>query len=241
METTSAVQRKGPLKRCADLDMSVVVSRQKSLDPNEPLLEEAQQDEEEEEEGWDDKPHRITMDGLYLGSMEAANNLVALQEKGITHILMVGERLKPMHEEHFKYCHIKVDDIPEEDLVAHFPKAFEFIGEVCKGDNSTCLKGGGILVHCAAGVSRSATVCLGWLMCKHNHTLDEAWTIVHNARPWICPNLGFRLQLEELERLGIHKSGDLSKWRAWRHVYYNLQRSNSFQEGKLSDSKKNKR
>ena len=29
------------------------------------------------------------MDGLYLGSMEAANNLTALQEKGITHILMV--------------------------------------------------------------------------------------------------------------------------------------------------------
>jgi hypothetical protein len=54
------------------------------------------EEEEEEEEGWDDKPHRITMDGLYLGSMDAANNLQAIQEKGITHILMVN-RKQPMN------------------------------------------------------------------------------------------------------------------------------------------------
>ena len=47
-EHTDSRPRKGPLKRCADLDMSMVVSRQKSLDPNE--FREAQAEPEVEEE-----------------------------------------------------------------------------------------------------------------------------------------------------------------------------------------------
>ncbi len=35
------------------------------------------------------------------------------------------------------------------------------------------------------------------------------------VRPWVCPNIGFVQQLTEYERLGK----DLSKWRAWRHVW----------------------
>lgn len=46
-------------------------------------------DEEEETEVEDDHLHRVTKDGLYIGSMNAANNLNALQAKGITHVLMV--------------------------------------------------------------------------------------------------------------------------------------------------------
>jgi len=173
----------------------------------------------EEEDGWDDKPHRITMDGLYLGSMDAANNLEVLQQKGITHILMVGEGLEPSLVNYgFKYMHIKVDDVPEEDLVAHFPKAFEFIDQVCTGDNAICTQGGGVLVHCVAGVSRSATVCIGWLMCRRGYHLDEARKIVHAARPWILPNKGFMLQLQELQRLQC----DLTKWRAWRHLWHGM-------------------
>lgn len=36
---------------------------------------------------------------------------------------------------------------------------------------------GRVLVHCAAGCSRSATVCLGYLMWKDNLTFDEAWRV----------------------------------------------------------------
>jgi hypothetical protein len=53
----------------------------------------ASEDEEEVDEQWDDQVHRVTKDGLYIGSMDAANNLIALQAKGITHVLMVLSRL----------------------------------------------------------------------------------------------------------------------------------------------------
>jgi hypothetical protein len=54
-------------------------------------LEDADGDawDEESEEQWDDQLHRITRDGVYLGSIDAAHNLPALLSKGITHILMV--------------------------------------------------------------------------------------------------------------------------------------------------------
>ncbi len=70
-------------------------------------------------------------------------------------------------------------------------------------------------MHCVAGVSRSATVVVGYLMCKRGWGFQRALSAVLDARPWVSPNLGFRAQLRELERLGC----DLSQWRAWRHVW----------------------
>lgn len=72
-----------------------------------------------------------------------------------------------------------------------------------------------------AGVSRSSTVCIGWLMRTHKIGYDEAFRCVcskrvshahqrphaaacpaphrcrrvHAVRPWICPNSGFKLQV----------------------------------------------
>eukprot|EP00959_Pyramimonas_sp_CCMP1952_P146036 3057960-Pyramimonas_sp.AAC.1 len=85
---------------------------------------------------WDNKLHRITMDGLYLGSMDAANNLTALQEKGITHILMVGERLKEAYPDLFK----------------------DTLNNLRRTTPTPDVRRGGVLVHCAAGVSRSGEV-----------------------------------------------------------------------------------
>ncbi len=70
-------------------------------------------------------------------------------------------------------------------------------------------------MHCVAGVSRSATVCIGWLMWRHRLSFDEAFRRVHRARPWVMPNPGFRKQLERFQELDC----DLTKWTAWRHTW----------------------
>eukprot|EP00873_Tetraselmis_striata_P004571 jgi/Tetstr1/424835/TSEL_015338.t1 len=175
------------------------------------FLDDADPDELEEME--DCLLHTIRQ-GLFLGSMQAEANLEAMRAKGVTHVLQVGEGLTPSHPELFTYKGIYVDDDEREDLVAHFPKCFSFIEEACSSEGGELFGAGRVLVHCAAGCSRSATVCLGYLMWKDNLTFDEAWRVVHAARPWICPNDGFKKQLREFERLGC----DLAKWRAWRHV-----------------------
>ena len=60
--------------------------------------------------------------------------------------------------------------------------------------------GGKVLVHCHAGISRSATVCIAYLMYKNNFTLEQAFDHVRSRRGVISPNLNFMQQLQEFEK-----------------------------------------
>lgn len=59
--------------------------------------------------------------------------------------------------------------------------------------------GGRVLVHCQAGISRSATICLAYLMHTQRVKLDEAFDFVKRRRQVISPNLGFMGQLLQFE------------------------------------------
>ena len=65
--------------------------------------------------------------------------------------------------------------------------------------------GGRVLVHCHAGVSRSATVCMAYIMKTLNQDLRSAYDFVKSKRSCVSPNLHFMGQLLEFEkRLGLH-------------------------------------
>lgn len=66
-----------------------------------------------------------------------------------------------------------------------------------------------VLVHCAVGVSRSASLVLAYLMIHHRYTLLEAINKVKEHR-WIFPNRGFLRQLRALE-VKLHKTS-AHKW-----------------------------
>ena len=69
-------------------------------------------------------------------------------------------------------------------------------GEFIRG----AIEGGGqVLVHCFAGVSRSASVVIAYLMRYHNMTYSQACAHVRDRRPWINPNPGFVNQLKRYE------------------------------------------
>lgn len=57
---------------------------------------------------------------------------------------------------------------------------------------------GRVLVHCAMGISRSATLVLAFLMICENKTLVDAIQAVCKHRG-VCPNSGFLKQLQELD------------------------------------------
>lgn len=58
----------------------------------------------------------------------------------------------------------------------------------------------GVLIHCLAGVSRSATVTIAYLISALNMTLNEAYDFVKQRKPSVNPNLNFMGQLLEFER-----------------------------------------
>ncbi|KYQ96800.1 leucine-rich repeat-containing protein (LRR) [Tieghemostelium lacteum] len=133
----------------------------------------------------------LIIDKLYLGCRECAMNKNWLLQNNITHILTVAQ-LNPLYSDLFKYKCIKIDDVDSEDIYKYFKEIVEFIEE---GRTS----GGGVLVHCRAGVSRSATSIIAYLMTKNNITYQEAFNLTVSKRNRICPNLGFRAQLKKYE------------------------------------------
>lgn len=74
-----------------------------------------------------------------------------------------------------------------------FEKAFEFLHNVEEQKER-------VLVHCAAGANRSATVVIAWLMYSRKLKLQEAWDFAKGARPGICPLKDNRMQLLEYEK-----------------------------------------
>lgn len=59
--------------------------------------------------------------------------------------------------------------------------------------------GGKVLVHCVAGMSRSAALCLAYLVKHRGMTLRKAFSHLRACRPCVRPNSGFFRQLIEFE------------------------------------------
>jgi hypothetical protein len=68
------------------------------------------------------------------------------------------------------------------------------------------------LVHCRAGVSRSAAVVVAYVMHHKQWSLQQALDHVRARRPIVCPNRGFMQKLVELDRLSPAAHASTSKF-----------------------------
>ncbi|XP_039275007.1 dual specificity protein phosphatase 9-like, partial [Nilaparvata lugens] len=109
------------------------------------------------------------------------------------YILNVTPDLPNVFEERIKYMNIPITDHWSQNLASFFPKAIEFIDEA-RGQNK------GVLVHCLAGVSRSVTVTVAYLMARHHLSLNDAFCLVRARKSNIAPNFHFMEQLHTFER-----------------------------------------
>ncbi|KAH3788177.1 hypothetical protein DPMN_166310 [Dreissena polymorpha] len=94
---------------------------------------------------------------LYLGDSHHSCQQAALKEMGVTCLLNVSTTCKNMFEAEFDYMNIPVNDTDTANLACWFMDAIQFIDNARDSD-------GKVLVHCQAGVSRSATVCIAYMM-----------------------------------------------------------------------------
>jgi len=76
---------------------------------------------------------------------------------------------------------VRIGDDREADLGSHLESLVSFV-------NEHRARGGGVLVHCGAGISRSAAACCAVLMRRHGISRDEALGRVKRARTWVRPN-----------------------------------------------------
>lgn len=138
------------------------------------------------------KKNRLDMneiiDNLYLGSLHAGSNGKELQNQGITRVINLSYVSYPKYEG-ITYKTINVYDNQSADIAVYFDECVAFIDDALS-------RGEKVLVHCFAGISRSTSIVLAYLIEKYNHSLPDALRIVQEKRPVARPNEGFMLQLD---------------------------------------------
>ncbi|NWQ75114.1 DUS16 phosphatase, partial [Columbina picui] len=145
-------------------------------------------------------PTRI-LPHLYLGCQRDVLNKELMQQNDIGYVLNASNTCpKPdfIPESHF--LRVPVNDSFCEKILPWLDRSVDFI-EKAKASN------GCVLVHCLAGISRSATIAIAYIMKRMDMSLDEAYRFVKEKRPTISPNFNFLGQLLDFEKKIKNQSG----------------------------------
>ena len=62
-------------------------------------------------------------------------------------------------------------------------------------------RGGGVLVHCGAGVGRAATMAVAYLV-RTGRTPQQAWALIRQVRPFVRPS---QEQVDQIERFAAQR------------------------------------
>ncbi|XP_073698624.1 uncharacterized protein [Garra rufa] len=126
---------------------------------------------------------------LYLGA-ETDVTQDGLSDRGISYVLSVSRCCpQPSFLPQSQYLRIPIDDSLRDDLLPWIPQALHFI-------DGAMSHGCSVLVHCAAGISRSPALAVAYVMYSLKMDLDHAYRFVKERRPTISPNFNFLGQLQ---------------------------------------------
>lgn len=94
-------------------------------------------------------------DKIFLGDQSGSCNYKLLKQKKITHILVCGINLMKFFPRKFKYYQIYIDDKDYENIGQYFSETNEFIDQAER-----------VFIHCQAGISRSTSIVIAYLIHK---------------------------------------------------------------------------
>ncbi|XP_056148054.1 dual specificity protein phosphatase 19-like [Lampris incognitus] len=131
----------------------------------------------------------IVRPSLLLASQDVAHDIDTLQRYKVSHVLNVAYGVANLFPDQFAYKTLNILDVPDTDITSYLEECCSFIDQALK-------QSGVVLVHCNAGVSRSSSIVMGYLMLRDGLSFDDAYRHVKQARPSVCPNPGFYQQLQ---------------------------------------------
>ena len=126
------------------------------------------------------------IDNLYASSKEIAEDINILEQNNITTIISLNNQSfeYPLTMSHYRF---DTEDNPNFNIKEYYDLIYNII-----------IKSNNVLVHCDAGVSRTGSIIIYYLMTKYNISYDEALEYALSKRPSISPNNGFELGLRLL-------------------------------------------
>jgi hypothetical protein len=130
---------------------------------------------------------------LFLGNKENAKDSQLLRDLGVTHIINVAfPQVDCFYPKVFCYHNVTILDSEEEDISLHFDECITFIKEARRYEAA-------VFVHCIAGVSRSPSIVMAYMMREERMRLHDAYNYIVQRRAIVRPNESFRLQLAQYE------------------------------------------
>lgn len=136
----------------------------------------------------------IIIDNLILSSISEILNNNSLNSGTSLHINAAQDVIfkSPLHmrtQIDLNWCDYPLQDINYDGMLYHLIKMMD---AHLKSNKQ-------VLVNCFAGVSRSATIVVAYMMYKNKWTIQEAIDFVRSKRRIISPNYGFVCQLHSLQ------------------------------------------
>ncbi|KAL3313108.1 Dual specificity protein phosphatase 16 [Cichlidogyrus casuarinus] len=152
-----------------------------------------------------EKPPSEVLMHFFLGCQEdAMDRHIFCDIYRFTHVLNVsidGEKSPFVDEDHF--LRIPIADNQNDRIIPHFDTTFQFLERVRQ-------ENGRVLVHCHAGISRSPTIAVAYLMRLLKLPMSDAFKYISDSREGVSPNFNFMGQLKEFENQLVER-GVLSR------------------------------
>lgn len=128
---------------------------------------------------------------LYFGSQDIACDPNILNALQITDVLSIGVTVPKYNNCMYKF--IEAYDVPSFNMNNIFNDCFLYIENIR-------LTGRRIFIHCNAGISRSPTIVIAYVMKHLKIDFEHAFELVKETRSTIKPNAGFLSQLKAYDK-----------------------------------------
>lgn len=144
------------------------------------------------------EPFTQLCDYMFVGGIPSRATAEALYARGVTDIINVVHQQypsAPFLSEMFNVVNLKAEDRPDYYIID-----YNYVGSdgLRAHMDSIRQRGGKAFVHCFAGINRSVSLCVAYLLEQHDWELADVVQHIHNrGRRFILDNVGFQHQLIE--------------------------------------------
>ena len=164
------------------------------------------------------------IDNLYIADWEGAHNEKLLHDHSITHVInCTNNHSNAFDSSLVTYTKLGLRDSSRDDIDTALEHAMDFIDTALSSASPGAQVN--ILVHCIAGVSRSPTVVLRYMMRGMRFTLSSALDYLTKKRPVVKPNDWYMTVLSRIDRdqfEGGQPCEDAIFYREWREKWKEL-------------------
>lgn len=143
-----------------------------------------------------ENPKKIIYIGPSLEAVDTNKIISYFKDKNIKFVLNTAMECRFCYHDikDITYKKIYADDSTSQDMTQYFDSVSKFIDFAFDNDSN-------VYLNCAAGISRSSTLLIAYLMKKNNMEFTDAYKYVKVRRYIIKPNISFIQQLKEYEKL----------------------------------------